>query len=104
MVYSITGVIHGTIPSYRVNYSPKRYNKIFLLPNKLSLQENNQVMKELNLIQKTNKYYMELTEMKLYKNMLNIVVIVDILCYHTNMNGVVFHADSTHLLKYSEKK
>ena len=50
-LYAITEVIHDTIPSYRINYLPERYNQNLLLPTKLSLEENNQVMKELNLIQ-----------------------------------------------------
>ena len=50
-LYTITEVIHDTIPSYRIDYLPERYNESLLLPTKLSLGENNQVMKELNLIQ-----------------------------------------------------
>ena len=50
-LFSITEVIHDTIPSYRLNYLPERYNQNLLLPTKLSLEQNNQVMKELNLIQ-----------------------------------------------------
>ena len=50
-LFSITEVIHDTIPSYRLNYLPERYNENLLLPTKLSLEENNQVMKELNLVQ-----------------------------------------------------
>ena len=50
-LYTTTEVIHDIIPSYRINYLPERYNEIFLLPTKLSLEENNQVMKQLNLIQ-----------------------------------------------------
>ena len=50
-IYTITEVIHDTIPSYRIDYLPERYNQNLLLPTKLSLGENNQVMKELNLIQ-----------------------------------------------------
>ena len=50
-LYTITEIIHNTIPSYRINYLPERYNQNLLLPTKLSLEENNQVMKELNLIQ-----------------------------------------------------
>ena len=49
--YTITEVIHDTIPSYRIDYLPERYNENLLLPSKLSLEENNQIMKELNLIQ-----------------------------------------------------
>ena len=50
-LYTITEVIHDTIPSYRINYLPERYNENLLLPTKLTLDENNQVMKKLNLIQ-----------------------------------------------------
>ena len=48
---TITEVIHDTIPNYRYNNLPERYNKNLLLPTKLTLDENNQVMKKLNLIQ-----------------------------------------------------
>ena len=50
-LYTITEVIQDTIPSYRIDYLPERYNQNLLLPTKLSVEENNQVMKELNLIQ-----------------------------------------------------
>ena len=51
ILYTITEIIHDTIPSYRIDYLPERYNQNLLLPSKLSLEQNNQVMKELNLIQ-----------------------------------------------------
>ena len=50
-LYTITEVIHNTIPSYRIDYLPERCYEILLLPTKLSLEENNLVMKKLNLIQ-----------------------------------------------------
>ena len=50
-LYTITEVIHDTIPSYRINYLTERYNENLLLPTKLTLEQNSQVMKELNLIQ-----------------------------------------------------
>ena len=50
-LYTITEVIHDTIPSDRINYLTERYNENFFLPTKLSLDENIKVMKELNLIQ-----------------------------------------------------
>ena len=50
-LYTITEVIHDTIPSYKNDYLPERYNENLLLPTKLSLEQNNQVMKKLNLIQ-----------------------------------------------------
>ena len=51
ILYTITEVIHDTIPSYRINYLPERYDENLLLRTKLSLEENNQVLKELNLIE-----------------------------------------------------
>ena len=50
-VYTITETIHNTITSYRINYLPERYNQHLLLATKLTLDGNNQVMKELILIQ-----------------------------------------------------
>ena len=50
-LYTKTEVIHDTIPSYRINYLPERYDENLLVPTKLTLDENNQVMKELILIQ-----------------------------------------------------
>ena len=50
-LYIITDVLYNTIPSYRIDYLPESYNEHLLLPTKLSLGENNQVMKKLiNLI------------------------------------------------------
>ena len=40
-----------SIPSYRIDYLPERYNEYNLRPTKLTLEENNRDMKELNLIQ-----------------------------------------------------
>ena len=51
ILHTIKEVLHDTIPSYRINYLSERYNKNLLLPTKLTLDENNQIMKELNLIQ-----------------------------------------------------
>ena len=50
-LYTITEIIHDTIPSYRIDYLPDRYNKNLLLPTKLSLDENDQVMRKVKLIQ-----------------------------------------------------
>ena len=49
-LYTAAEVIHDRIPSYRIDYLPERYNENLLLPTKLSLEENNEVMKKLNLI------------------------------------------------------
>ena len=50
-LYTIIEVIHDIILTYRINYLAERYNENLLLPTKLTLDENNKVMKELNLIQ-----------------------------------------------------
>ena len=50
-LYTKTEIIHDTIPSYRIDYLPERYNENLLLPTKLTLEQNNQLMKKLNLIQ-----------------------------------------------------
>ena len=50
-LYTITEIIHDTIPSYRIDYLPERYNENLLLPTKLTLEQNNKILKELNLIQ-----------------------------------------------------
>ena len=50
-LYTKTEVKHDTVPSYRINFLPERCNQNLLLTTKLSLDENNRVMKELNLIQ-----------------------------------------------------
>ena len=50
-LYTITEIIHDTIPSYRIDYLPERYNEKLFLPTKLSLEQNKQIMKKLNLIQ-----------------------------------------------------
>ena len=51
LLYTKTEIIHDTIPSYRIDYLPERYNENLLLPSKITLEENNQIMKKLNLIQ-----------------------------------------------------
>ena len=50
-LYTITEIIHDTIPSYRIDYLTEKHNENLLLPIKLSLEQNNKVMKELKLIQ-----------------------------------------------------
>ena len=49
-VYTITEIIHDTIPSYKINYLPESYNENLLLPTELSFEQNDNVVK-LNLIQ-----------------------------------------------------
>ena len=48
-LYKIKEVINDTIPSYRLENYIERYNEALLQKSKLSLSENNKVMKKLNL-------------------------------------------------------
>ena len=48
-LYTITEVIDDTIPSYRINYLPERYNEALLNKSKLSLIENEAVIKKLKI-------------------------------------------------------
>ena len=61
-LYRIIKVLHNTKPSYRIEYLPERYDENLLLPTKLSFDENNKVMMELNLIQQYNKERKQLSE------------------------------------------
>ena len=54
-LYTLTEVIHDTIPSYRIDYLTERYNENFISSTKLHLEEINKVMKELNLLQLNNE-------------------------------------------------
>ena len=49
-LYTITELIHKTIPSYRFYFLPERYNENFLRLTNLTLDENNQNMKKPNFI------------------------------------------------------
>ena len=46
-VYTMTEVIHDTIPRFRIDYPLERYNQNLLLLTKLTLEENIKVVKEL---------------------------------------------------------
>ena len=50
-LYTVTEVLHDTIPTYRISFLPEKYNEHLLRPTKLTLEENIQVMKKMNLIQ-----------------------------------------------------
>ena len=50
-LYTIKKITHDTIPSYRINYLLERSNEKLVLPSKQTLEQNNQVMKEPNLVQ-----------------------------------------------------
>ena len=50
-IYTITEVIHHTILWYRIRYLPERYIENLLGSTKLSLDENDKVLKELTSVQ-----------------------------------------------------
>ena len=55
-MYTVTGIKHDIILSYRINYLPERYNGSLSGPTKLTLERNNQFTKQLNLIQYCENY------------------------------------------------
>ena len=48
-LYKISEIINDTIPSYRLDYLKKRYNESLLKKTELTLKQNKDVMKRLNL-------------------------------------------------------
>ena len=48
-LYKITKIINDTIPSYKIDNLKERYNESLLKKTELSLKENDNVMKKLNL-------------------------------------------------------
>ena len=48
-LFKITEIINDTIPSYKINNLPERYNESLLKKTNLTLKENNSVMKKLRL-------------------------------------------------------
>ena len=49
-LYKITEIINDSIPSYQIDNLPERYNESLLKKSELSLKQNKDVMKKLNLI------------------------------------------------------
>ena len=48
-LYKITEIFNDTIPSYKINNLLERYNESLLKKTKLTMKENNSVMKKLRL-------------------------------------------------------
>ena len=46
-LYKITEIINDTIPAYKINNLPERYNESLLKKTELSMKENDNVMKKL---------------------------------------------------------
>ena len=49
-LYAKTEIVHDTMPSYRIDVLAERYNRNLLRLTELTVEKNNQVMKELYLI------------------------------------------------------
>ena len=49
-LYTVNKINHDKIPSYRISYLPERFNENLLRSTNLTLDENYQVMKKLNLL------------------------------------------------------
>ena len=50
-LYTVTKVVPDSNPSYKIDYSPKRYNENLLGSTNLGINDNNQIMRELKRIQ-----------------------------------------------------
>ena len=48
-LYKIVEIINDTIPTYKIDNLPERYNESLLKKTNLTIKENNAVMKKLNL-------------------------------------------------------
>ena len=48
-LYKITEIINDTIPAYRIDKLPERYNESLLKKTELTMKENDSVMKKLNI-------------------------------------------------------
>ena len=48
-LYKITEIINDTIPSYKIDNLPERYNESLLKKTELTIKENDNVMKKLNI-------------------------------------------------------
>ena len=48
-LYKITEIVNDTIPSYKIDNLPERYNESLLKKTDLTLKENNTVMKKLKI-------------------------------------------------------
>jgi len=48
-LYKITEIINDTIPAYKIDNLSERYNEALLKKTELSMKENDNVMKKLNI-------------------------------------------------------
>ena len=66
-LYKITEVINDTIPSYRINNLPERYNQSLLLKSQLTMEENDEVMLNLRLTVKASGFFAKLLRKIFYR-------------------------------------
>ena len=50
-LYKITEIVKDTVPAYKIDNLPERYNESLLKKTELTLKENNTVMKKIKLVQ-----------------------------------------------------
>ena len=48
-LYKITEIIKDTVPAYKIDNLPERYNEALLKKTELTLKENDNVMKKLSI-------------------------------------------------------
>ena len=48
-LYKITEIINDTIPSYKIDNLPERYNELLLKKTNLTMKENDSIMKKLSI-------------------------------------------------------
>ena len=48
-LYKITEIVKDTVPAYKIDILPERYNESLLKKTELTMKENNTIMKKLNL-------------------------------------------------------
>ena len=97
----VTGIIHETIPSYRIYYLPERFNENLWKPSKLNLEANNQFLKKTNFFSCRIERRNEITDDENIENCAK-------QCKHCtpntllpmNMNGLVFHE----IIAFSKEK
>ena len=55
-LYKITEIITDTVPSYKLDFLPGRYNESLLKNSELTLKENKAVLKNLNITENKSKF------------------------------------------------
>ena len=56
LLYEITEIVNDTLPSFKINKLPERYNEAFLKKTELTMKESDSVMKKLNNTEMKSKW------------------------------------------------